>query len=100
MDITKKTDGNTITLTLAGRLDVVTSNQLAGELGTIFDQGAVNLIFDFSSLEYISSAGLRVMLTAQKKVNALGTAMKIMNVSETVKEVFDVTGFSGIMEIV
>ena len=99
MDITKKIDGSTITLTLAGRLDVVTSAQLSSELGTIFEQGAVNLVFDFSPLEYISSAGLRVMLTAQKKVNALGTTMKIMNVSETVKEVFDVTGFSGIMEI-
>jgi len=100
MEITKIIDGNTVTLTLAGRLDVVTSAELSNELGTIFEQGAVNLIFDFSPLEYISSAGLRVMLTAQKKVNALGTTMKIINVSETVKEVFDVTGFSGIMEIV
>ncbi|MGE5544091.1 MAG: STAS domain-containing protein, partial [Bacillota bacterium] len=86
MDITKKIDGNSVTITLAGRLDVVTSNQLSSELANIFEQGEVNLVFDFGSLEYISSAGLRVMLTAQKKVNAMGTTMKIINVSETVKE--------------
>jgi anti-sigma B factor antagonist len=59
----------------------------------------INLIFDFNTMEYISSAGLRVLLTAQKKVNALGTEMKIIGANETVKEIFDITGFFGIINI-
>ena len=99
MKITKNTSGNTTTLALQGRLDTVTSTQLANELSTIFEGEAVNLVFDFAELEYISSAGLRVLLSAQKKVNVLGTEMKIIGANETVKEVFNITGFSGIMII-
>jgi anti-sigma B factor antagonist len=99
MKITKNTSGNTTTLALQGRLDTVTSTQLANELSAVFEGGAVNIVFDFSALEYISSAGLRVVLTAQKKVNALGTEMKITGANETVKEIFDITGFSGIINI-
>lgn len=76
MKITKSCNGNTTTLALQGRLDTVTSTQLANELSPMFEGEAVNLIFEFAALEYISSAGLRVLLTAQKKVNALGTEMK------------------------
>jgi anti-sigma B factor antagonist len=99
MKITKNTSGNTTTLALQGRLDTVTSTQLANELSAIFEGEAVNLVFDFAALDYISSAGLRVLLTAQKKVNVLGTEMKIIGANETVKEVFNITGFSGIMII-
>lgn len=99
MKITKNTSGNTTTLALQGRLDTVTSTQLANELSAIFEGEVVNLVFDFATLEYISSAGLRVILTAQKKVNALGTEMKIIGANESVKEIFDITGFSGIMKI-
>lgn len=87
MKITKNTSGNTTTLALQGRLDTVTSTQLANELSAIFEGEAVNLVFDFAALDYISSAGLRVLLTAQKKVNVLGTEMKIIGANETVKEV-------------
>jgi anti-sigma B factor antagonist len=99
MKITKNTSGNTTTLALQGRLDTVTSTQLANELSAIFEGEAVNLVFDFAALDYISSAGLRVLLTAQKKVNVLGTEMKIIGANETVKEVFNITGFSVIMII-
>jgi anti-sigma B factor antagonist len=99
MKITKNTKGNITTLALQGRLDTLTSTQLANDLSAIFEGGAVNLVFDFAALEYISSAGLRVLLTAQKKVNALGTEMRIIEANETVKEIFDITGFSGIMKI-
>ncbi|MDD2421263.1 MAG: STAS domain-containing protein [Heliobacteriaceae bacterium] len=99
MKITKKTSEDATTLALQGRLDTVTSTHLANELSAIFEGGAVNLVFDFTALEYISSAGLRVLLTAQKKVNVLGTEMKIIGANETVKEIFDITGFSGIMKI-
>ena len=87
MKITKNTSGNTTTLALQGRLDTVTSTQLANEHSAIFEGEAVNLVFDFAALDYISSAGLRVLLTAQKKVNVLGTEMKIIGANETVKEV-------------
>lgn len=99
MNIIKSINADTVTLGLYGRLDTVTSSQLAHELNSIFDDKAVNLIFDFTALEYISSAGLRVLLTAQKKVNALGTKMKINGANEMIKEVFNITGFSGIIEI-
>lgn len=99
MEITKNLNGNTTTLALSGRLDTVTSTQLSNELGQVFEGGPVNLVFDFTSLEYISSAGLRVLLTAQKKINALGTEMKITGVNDTVREIFDITGFSGIINI-
>lgn len=99
MKVIKNTTGNTTTLSVEGRLDTVTSVQLANELSAIFEGEAVNLVFEFTGLEYISSAGLRVLLTAQKKVNALGMEMKIVGANETVKEIFDITGFSGIMKI-
>lgn len=99
MNITKSINENTTTLVLSGRLDTVTSTQLSNELGVVFQEGAVNLVFDFKALEYVSSAGLRVLLTAQKKINSLGMEMKIISISETVKEIFDITGFSGIINI-
>jgi anti-sigma B factor antagonist len=99
MTITKTTNGNTVTLALAGRLDTVTSAQLTDELASTFEAGAIDLIFDLGALDYISSAGLRVLLTAQKRINALGTKMKITNANDTVKEIFDVTGFSSILQV-
>lgn len=99
MDIKKSSSGNTTTLALTGRLDTVTSVQLSNELSSTLEGGPVNLVFDFTALEYISSAGLRVLLTAQKKMNALGTEMEITRANETVKEVFEITGFSGILKI-
>lgn len=99
MNITKKVDGNLITLEVEGRLDTKTNAQLAEEFDTCFALGNISLILVFSKLEYISSAGLRVLLTAQKRINSLGTSMKITGCSGTVKEIFDVTGFSSILEI-
>jgi anti-sigma B factor antagonist len=99
MIITKSVNENTVTLALAGRLDTITQAELASELDQVFESGKVNLIFDFSALDYISSAGLRVMLVAQKRVNALGVTLKIVGAKPEVKEIFEVTGFTGIMTI-
>jgi len=99
MDINKTKSGNTTTVALKGRLDTVTSAQLSDELAAIWEALAGNLIFDFAALDYISSAGLRVILMAQKKINSLGLEMEITGVSDTVKEVFDITGFSEILKI-
>ena len=99
MEIKKSVEGNATVLALSGRLDTITSPQLSKELETLLEKEALNLKFDLSSLDYISSSGLRVFLSAQKKINAMGTQMKIRGVNETVKEIFEVTGFTGILNI-
>ena len=99
MDIKTIPDNGTVTITLTGRLDTITQESLAKELETVFAGEKLNLVFDIASLDYISSAGLRVLLTAQKKINALGTAMKIVGAKPEIKEIFDMTGFSEIMTI-
>lgn len=97
MNIIKKTEGNSLTITLEGRLDTTTAPELEAELKSCI-KGIGELYFDFGSLQYISSAGLRVLLSAQKVMNRQGR-MVIKNVGETVMEVFDVTGFSDILTI-
>ena len=86
-----------MTIKLEGRLDTVTSPELEKELGGSLD-GIVELIWDFSDLEYISSAGLRVLLSAQKVMNKQGT-MRVTNVNESILEIFEITGFTEILEI-
>ena len=97
MTITKTANQNALNIKLEGRLETTTAPELEAviknELGGIND-----LTFDFSALDYISSAGLRVLLTAQKLMNAQGT-MKITGTNEIVREVFDITGFSDILTI-
>ncbi|HWQ76884.1 MAG TPA: STAS domain-containing protein [Syntrophomonas sp.] len=99
MKINKTQTGDTVTIALSGRLDTVTHADLASELDRVLAADKVNLLFDISALEYISSAGLRVFLSAQKKINSLGTSMKIIGAIPTVKEIFELTGFSSIMTI-
>ena len=97
MNITKTMNEKTLTLALEGRLDTVTSPELEAELKASMD-GADSLILDFGKLDYISSAGLRVLLSAHKAMSAKG-GMKVKNVNEIVREVFDVTGFADILTI-
>ncbi len=97
MNITKNKDGSKLTLTLEGRLDTTTAPQLEGELKSTLE-GVTNLEFDFQNLEYLSSAGLRVLLAAQKAMNKQGNMM-IRHVNETIQEVFEVTGFVDILTI-
>ena len=97
MIINKNTDGEKLTLTISGRLDTNSSPKLEAELRQSVD-GIKELIFDFSDVEYISSAGLRVLLAAQKVMNRQGS-MKLTNVSPEVMEVFEITGFSDILTI-
>lgn len=99
MEIKKTAVGNAITLQLKGRLDTITSSQLEEELEDVFNEEIVELIFNFSALDYISSSGLRVLLSAQKRINAMGTKMKIIGANEVVKEIFDATGFTKIMNL-
>ena len=97
MTITKKLDGTTMTLALEGRLDTTTSPQLEAEVKNSLS-GVADLILDFTALEYISSAGLRVVLSAQKTMNKQGH-MVVRGVNEYVMEVLEVTGFSDILTI-
>ena len=97
LNIEKKLDGNTLTVALEGRLDTTTAPQLETELKAALD-GADSLILDFEKLEYISSAGLRVLLSAQKMMSKKG-GMKILHVSDVIMEIFEVTGFIDILTI-
>jgi len=97
LDIKKNTEGTELVVSLAGRLDTLTAPQLEDELMNEIDN-VTSLVLDFAGLEYVSSAGLRVLLSAQKKMNAKGS-MVLRNVSEEIREIFDVTGFSDILTI-
>ena len=97
MNIIKKTEGTTLALVLEGRLDTTTAPQLETELKSSLD-GVTALYLDFEKLEYLSSAGLRVLLAAQKVMNKQGT-MVIRHVNDTIHEVFEVTGFLDILTI-
>ena len=98
MTINKTRNGNSLTVAIEGRLDTTTAPQLEAELKASLD-GITELTMDLSTLEYISSAGLRVLLSAQKIMNKQGE-MKVAGANETVMEVFEVTGFSDILNIV
>lgn len=97
MNIQKTVSGTTLTVALEGRLDTTTAPKLGEELRGSVD-GVSRLVFDLAKLEYISSAGLRVLLAMQKLMNRQG-AMLLRNVNEAVMEVFEVTGFSDILRI-
>lgn len=97
LDIKKTQEGAKLELSLSGRLDTITAPQLEEEIKASID-GVSDLAFDFSDLAYVSSAGLRVLLSAQKSMNEKGS-MVVRNVSEEIQEIFDVTGFSDILTI-
>ena len=97
MTITKNRSDSVLTMALEGRLDTVTAPQLETELKDSLD-GVVKLIFDLKGLNYISSAGLRVLLSAQKTMNRQGI-MFIRNVKPEIMDIFEVTGFTDILTI-
>ena len=97
MTIDKKMNGTALEIALEGRLDTMTAPELEKELNQSMG-GADSLTLDFGKLEYISSAGLRVLLSAHKVMSAKG-GMKVTNVNEIVQEVFEVTGFADILNI-
>ncbi|MCR5501909.1 MAG: STAS domain-containing protein [Lachnospiraceae bacterium] len=97
MDMNFKKNGEEMTVELGGRLDTTTAPDLETKLGAEIS-GVTNLIFDLEKLEYISSAGLRVLLSAQKIMNRAGN-MTVRNANESIREIFDVTGFVEILNI-
>ena len=98
MEIKANKNGSTLELSIVGRIDTTTAPQLEAELKREIS-GVTELLLDFSGVEYISSAGLRVLLSAQKVMNRQGK-MVLSHVDEAVMEIFEVTGFSDILTII
>ena len=98
LNITKTVENENTVVGLEGRLDTVTAMNLEKELAGILP-GASALVLDFAELEYISSAGLRVLLSAQKQMNERQGEMTLRHVNEAIMEIFEVTGFSDILTI-
>jgi anti-sigma B factor antagonist len=97
MTISKKLDGDKLIIALDGRLDTLSAPDLEKDARESLN-GVKELVFDFENLEYISSAGLRVLLAIQKMLGDAG-AMKVTNANDIVKEVFEVTGFSDMITV-
>ena len=97
MTIEKIAEGSKLTIALAGRLDTTTAPKLETELKQNIS-GVEELVLDLAALEYLSSAGLRVLLSAQKVMNRQGS-MVVRNVNETIMEIFEVTGFVDVLTI-
>ena len=97
MNIATDRNGNALTVTLEGRLDTSTAPQLDDTLKDALE-GVTDLTLDMEKLDYLSSAGLRVLLSVQKTMNRQGT-MTVRNVNETILEIFEITGFSDILTI-
>lgn len=97
MTITNERNNDKLTIAIEGRLDTTTAPQLEQFLGENTD-GIAGIVLDMEKLEYISSAGLRVLLAAHKKMIKTGT-LKLVNVCDEVMEVFDMTGFTDILDI-
>ena len=97
LNLTKQAENASVTIALEGRLDTTTAPQLEAALKEALP-GTAELTLDFSKLEYISSAGLRVLLSAQKTMNRQGE-MKLVHVSEVIMEIFEVTGFVDILNV-
>ena len=96
MKITKSMNEDVLTIALEGRLDTNTSSELENEVQDL--SGIKGLVFDLEKLEYISSSGLRILLSCQKKMNVQGS-MIVKNASDSIKEIFDITGFSDILTL-
>ena len=97
MTVTKTLEEKVLNVKVEGRLDTTTAPALEEELAEVMDE-AEELVFDLEGLEYMSSAGLRILLATQKKMAQKG-GMKVVNVNDVIKEIFDITGFSDILTI-
>ncbi len=97
MNIQKTVKGTALTISISGRIDTTTAPALEQELKSSLD-GCTELTFDFAEVAYISSAGLRVLLSAQKTMNKQGS-MKLKNANSSIMDIFEVTGFTEILTI-
>ena len=99
MDIATRTRNDVTIVALAGSLDSKTSPQAQQALDGILAGGGRKLLIDFTALDYISSAGLRVLLATAKRLSGAGSALRLFGMNETVREVFQISGFSAIFAV-
>lgn len=99
MNIKEDKKGQATVLTIEGRLDSITSGTLEKKFLTVIGDGEKNIVVDFTGMDYISSAGLRVLLMAAKKTGKLGGKVVLAALCANVKEVFDIAGFTSIFTI-
>jgi anti-anti-sigma factor len=99
MEIVKSQENSKVVFVLNGRLDTTTSPQLQGVLLPAFDEAKL-VVLDFTGLEYVSSAGLRVLLLGEKTAKVKDAVMSLINVPKAIKDVFEMTGFTDILKIV
>ena len=99
LNITKKLEEDTLTVVLEGRLDTITAPKFQSEIEPLFG-GISKLVLDFEKLNYISSAGLRVLLTFFQELQEQEKKLELCHVNEMIRDVFDVTGFLDILTIV
>lgn len=100
MEVRVITEGNATVLEIIGRVDTATSAQLEDVVGAYYSKPESNVVFECKGMDYISSSGLRVFLSAHKNIAMKGGSFSIRNLSPQVKSVFDMTGFSRILNIV
>lgn len=98
LNIQNKKEDDVVLFQLEGRLDTVTAPDLEAAILEAMEE-SVNLSLDFEKLDYISSAGLRVLLSAQKNISKKMGTMKVLHVNDTIMEIFEVTGFNEILTI-
>ena len=99
MNVETRVENNTLFIDLEGRLDTITSQQL-GELLPIEKRRNLDIDFNFEKLEYVSSAGLRILVLFKKEAQATNNKMVVRNINDVVKEIFSVTGFDKILKII
>ena len=98
MNITKKLDGTKLTAAISGRLDTSTTPEAEAVIKDGIEK-VTDIVLDCKNVDYISSSGLRLLLSLQKHMNAKGGSLTIRNINETVAEIFEVTGFSDILTV-
>ena len=99
LNIEKTVLDGVVSIGVSGRLDTQTCVDLQRELEPVWEAGELNILMDLADLQYISSAGLRVLLMSEKKCRANDKTMTLTNVSQTIREIFDIVGFSGILTL-
>jgi len=99
MEIQTKKESNATVVTITGRLDAVTAPEYEKKLNELIDDENICFVVDFAELDYISSAGLRVLLATAKRLKGKGGQIRFANVKGTVKEVFDISGFGSIFQM-
>jgi anti-sigma B factor antagonist len=99
MDITTRTENDITLIAFAGNLDTNTSPEAQQALDGIVEAGGTKIVVDFTTLDYISSAGLRVLLATAKRLNGVGGTMHMFGLNDTVEEVFEISGFSTIFKV-